>query len=611
MTAECDALRGEIQRLRQELAGLDQRYMAASERQPINNSLTALRSKLENVKKVADTASSIAKLAKELADVAGGKAGRAASLAEAAFAAFQVILNEMRQYVLRARFDALENRLNAVERTFDIVLRANEAVNRRALEALRRLDLVELAIRVIDRTLEDFRRRITDLLGRVVDLEQWRRRVDALLENIDRQIVSLFIRINTVWDWVIELQAKVRALEVWRRIIQSQVIALEVLTAAAAAALAALSVIVYGLVKTVAVLVGQMAIVRAALITLTRTVASLVAQMAIVRSLLSQLLRKVIELTSRVLRLEAQINAIRALAQRALALAQRALSAAAAARALAQRALSAAAAARALAQQALSAAAAARALARQALGVANNALSRAIANTRRIAQLDFRVQILERFMEEIRQALADIRAKLFGAAAGSIDLTPCVPVEGQLAAAEFDGQGLEGVFSGIAAIAQAVETIHANTRCQTDDSNAALPMHFETRTGEIPQLVILWGPVDGGSNRWSMIVPHPKPLIRSNFRFAFPRYRKGNFQITYILKDNSKIIFNARSKTDGLALLSYLKSLVNPAFIDSLSEPRITEGAGQRRLQIVDVKATYVKHFLGHRNTAPNWTKRL
>ncbi len=605
MSAECDQLRVELQRISSQIAALDNRYMLASERQPINSALSRLRTGLETVKQVADTAKAVADLAKELAGIADGKAGRAFSLAEAAYAVYQVILNELRQYVLRERFNALENRLTIVENSLNSFISALQAVNRRALEALSRLDVVELDIRVIKRNLLDLRDRLTNLLGRVVDLEQWRQVVDARLRQIERDIYSIYIRVNTLEDYVEELKAKVRALEIWRTAIQAQVVALIAAVGVLTAGLAALTATVTALGKVVAVLVAKMAVVIATLTGLVRSVASLLVQMAIVRSTLTGIIRQIARLFAQLTALTARVSRVENLARRALSVATQAYD-------RAQEAYSVAIQARGIARLALEKANAALSLAQAAYQIGSRALTRALENTIRIGQLDFRIQILERLMQEIRAKLDEIKQLLTAPFGGSIDLTPCNAEEDDPTLLLYDGNGLVGLSSAVNSMAIALQTLNENTRCApSENTNAALPMYFETRPGEVPQLVILWGPVDGGASRWSLTVPHPRSVISDKYFFNFPPYFKGNYHFTYRLTDNSQIILNSASPVEGNRVLNYLKTLVDPAFINVGQLPKITKNAGQGNLANVRVKATFVKAFEGHRNQAPLWTKNL
>ncbi|MBE9064144.1 hypothetical protein [cf. Phormidesmis sp. LEGE 11477] len=227
-------------------------------------------------------------------------------------------------------------------------------------------------------------------------------------------------------------------------------------------------------------------------------------------------------------------------------------------------------------------------------------------------------------LAEIKVLLNRVLNLVDGTGSGSLDLKPCdyeeliipdgqsgLPApETEPVTADYEGEGLQGVFDAIAAITQSLNLIREDTKCPPE-CDAPLPMHFETRPGEVPQLVVVWGPTSKGASRWSMSIPHPKKALSEKYKFKFPTYKKGNFHFTYRLIDNSQIILNADSEAEGQRVLTYLKSLVDPAFIDKTQVPKITKNAGQGDLKVVDVKATFIKAFAGHRDQAPLWSKRL
>lgn len=198
---------------------------------------------------------------------------------------------------------------------------------------------------------------------------------------------------------------------------------------------------------------------------------------------------------------------------------------------------------------------------------------------------------------------------------GVMDLAPCAseidpenppdPLEGA-----YEGSGLDGIYAAIAQITKSLNLIRADTKCPPD-GNAALPMHFETRAGTVPQLVVSWRSVEGGQSKWSFCIPHPKPIINHNTVFSFPTYTKGNTQLTYTLLNNSKVILNAISEAEGLRILTYVKTLIDPAYINPLATPKITKGAGQGQLREVLVKATYIQKFQGHLSEVALWAKSL
>ena len=233
---------------------------------------------------------------------------------------------------------------------------------------------------------------------------------------------------------------------------------------------------------------------------------------------------------------------------------------------------------------------------------------------RRILQLITQdVNIDQRNLELLVQQ----QQKLEGMGSGALNIAPCIPPKlepGEEAVpteVTYEGDGLSGIYSAIAAIAQSLNLIHTDTKCPPTGNGAALPMHFETKAGTVPQLVISWRPAEGGQSKWSFCIPHPKPSINHNTIFNFPRYTKGNIQFTYTLTNNSKVVLNTVLESEGYKILNYVKTLIDPNFIRAQATPKITKGAGQGNLREVLVKATYVQKFQGHLSEIAIWAKSL
>lgn len=684
MSSECDALRNEIQRLRQEIAGLNNRFIPIAERPLIYSAISSAREVAVRADLKADNAIAGARIAQGAALVAQATAigalaaagtaqatavgavalaTTAGSIAQAALAGVAFVLGVLERYVTRERLSALENRVNVLDNLLQVLTNAIGTLAGRITANTRAIDAVKARLDTLFSFFYALQGMVSALIGRISSLEAKVSYLESLLDSFEVRIRSLFVRVNTLEDLVKEIQSRLE-------FAHQRITALSGLLAALTAVVTALGIVVAGLSRTVAALAAavaalqaQLIALRAAIFTIGRTVARLAVRIATVERIARDALRR---------------------AQDALSLARRALSKAVSAYNLANSAFQ-------QAMKAYSIAIQARGIARLALDKANSALrlaQRAIAKiqdlTRFVLRIDFRVQILERLMELIQQRLTEIKELLMGSANGAISLAPCLlsdasdPGDGSEAEtriiqfngsgltglysttkalaevvevlhentkcnseilnrldgsgngifdlslceppedpdaeplqATYEGKGLGGVYSAIAAITESLNLIHADTKCPPDtDCNAALPMAFETKVGEIPQLVILWGNVEGGSSRWAMNLPHPRADLGPKSQFSFPPYRKGNVQFTLVLKDNSKIILNANSKADGQGIMAYLKTLVNPAFLTD-AQPRITENAGSGNLASPRVRATFIKAFSGHRDQAPLWSKAL
>lgn len=212
-------------------------------------------------------------------------------------------------------------------------------------------------------------------------------------------------------------------------------------------------------------------------------------------------------------------------------------------------------------------------------------------------------------------SLDRILQKLEGNGKGIFDLAPC---ESEIdpqnppnpLAGLYEGEGLAGLYAAIAQLTKSLNLVRADTKCPPD-VNAALPMFWEMKVGEVPQLVIIWRkitppgePVSGST--WSMTIPHPRADIGPDYEFSFPSYMKGGNMASMRLSDNSQCIVNAVSEPEAQKVLDYVTTLIDPAFIPD-EGPKVVYSKGVAEYAEVDVKAVYVKKFAGHKTTAPLW----
>lgn len=222
-------------------------------------------------------------------------------------------------------------------------------------------------------------------------------------------------------------------------------------------------------------------------------------------------------------------------------------------------------------------------------------------------------------LAEIKALLNKVLSLVRGSGAGSIDLKPCdyeAPVipfgqsgleqpEVEPMTADYEGAGVQGIFDAIAAITQSLNLIHTDTKCPPDIA-PALPMFWELKRGEIPQLVVVWTKLSGGTSKWSMTIPHPRADIDSSYPFSFPIYKKGGNMASAKLTDNSQLIINAFSEGEAQRVIDYIATLIDPAFIPSEGLRMVYSKNVAEYLEI-EVEASYVKKYQGHRTAAPLW----
>lgn len=207
-------------------------------------------------------------------------------------------------------------------------------------------------------------------------------------------------------------------------------------------------------------------------------------------------------------------------------------------------------------------------------------------------------------LEQLLDELAELKEKFNASGFGSINMPDCDSDTPYFLA--WNGSGLYGIYSALERLSEATEKVWDKVKCPPE-LNSAVPMAWESKVKEHPQLIILWAPEASGS-RWSMHIPHPKTIISEDYNFNFPTYQKGAVRGTLILSDNSRLVVNGASEAECKKVISYCKNLIESQY---LSDSREVFTKGIASNNVVTVKATYVKRFAGHRNQAPLWVKRI
>ena len=169
------------------------------------------------------------------------------------------------------------------------------------------------------------------------------------------------------------------------------------------------------------------------------------------------------------------------------------------------------------------------------------------------------------------------------------------------------GSGLTGIYQALEQLSNATSKLWEQVKCPPE-ALAAVPMAWETKVKEHPQLIVIWGPTEGKHARWSMHIPHPKRIVSETYEFQFPTYTKGPVRGCLILSDNSRLVVNGASEAECTTVISYCKTLIETQYLEG-SHVVFTKGVANHN--VVVVKATYIKKFAGHRDQVPLWAKSL
>lgn len=208
-------------------------------------------------------------------------------------------------------------------------------------------------------------------------------------------------------------------------------------------------------------------------------------------------------------------------------------------------------------------------------------------------------------LSSILAALQSIQSEFRAAGFETFNMPDCD--DGSPYLLPWHGSGLTGLYDALEVLTEATNRVWAQVKCPPE-TTAAVPMVWETKVQEHPQLIVLWGPIKGGSSRWSMHIPHPKKSIGQTYSFNFPVYTKGPVRGTLVLSDNSRVVVNASSEAECKKILSYARSLIEPSYLET-SRQVFTKGS--TGMAVKPVKAVYLKAFAGHRNQAPLWVRQL
>ncbi|NEZ60340.1 hypothetical protein DXZ20_32795 [Leptolyngbyaceae cyanobacterium CCMR0081] len=208
-------------------------------------------------------------------------------------------------------------------------------------------------------------------------------------------------------------------------------------------------------------------------------------------------------------------------------------------------------------------------------------------------------------IEQLLDEIQEIKKKFEVSGLGSINMTGCESTLPYLL--PWSGSGLHGIYAALERLSEATERVWEKIKCPPE-TNAAVPIAWETKTGEHPQLIILWKPSEGGHSRWSMHIPHPKKMISHTYDFNFPTYTKGAVRGSLVLNDNSKVVVNGQSEAECKKVLSYARSLIESSYLVGAREI-FSKGGSTNKVQ--SVKAIYIKSFAGHLDQAPLWVKTL
>lgn len=543
MTAECDALRNEIQRLRQEIAGLNGRFIPISERQPIYEGIA-------NAQRNADIAVTTAVLARTTAEIALATVVPLATTVAAIMAlipgfASLAQLNQLRRQV--------EVNSSGIDRLFGLLNTLNGRIQRNT-ERITSLEAFEIFVRAA----------IASLTSRVASVEELIAQVRVIANNALREAARAHSRIDELLSRLAAIERRITSLAVRISTLETDIRFIEQLLG--------------GYLARITALESALSRLRSKVNKNARDIVNLSLKLDVLNALLTALdvlvagaLLTLAQLVSKVAQIAATLAGLLGQVTRALNLAERAIAAV------------------------------------ERFSFELQQIRQVIERlAQQIRDLDGEEnEMIEALLSEIFQIVGRNQELLQGEGEGELDLNPCVSQEESIVAT-YGGEGLGGLYSAVDAIAQSLNLIHTDTKCPPEATAAALPMHWEAKHGEIPQLIVIWRKTSGGGSSWSMTIPHPRQDIDKLYPFAFPPYTKGGNMASARLTDNSKVIVNTGSEGEAERIIRYVETLIDPSFIPS-GGLQMTYSKNVANFLEVEIEASYIKKFAGHKNTAPLW----
>ncbi|MEH2378292.1 MAG: hypothetical protein V7K27_05210 [Nostoc sp.] len=128
-----------------------------------------------------------------------------------------------------------------------------------------------------------------------------------------------------------------------------------------------------------------------------------------------------------------------------------------------------------------------------------------------------------------------------------------------------------------------------------------------------PQAIYQFAEVDDsgkiiGSPKYRITIPHHKPEKLVLPKPPFPNYQRGNWEIIFVLKDNSKITIHSFDKTEGDKILSAAKDLVDPNYLNGAYESKSCLVGTTTPITKIKVKCRMAKFYAtGCLTLFPTW----
>ncbi|MEA5515531.1 hypothetical protein VB654_15925, partial [Nodularia sp. UHCC 0506] len=113
-----------------------------------------------------------------------------------------------------------------------------------------------------------------------------------------------------------------------------------------------------------------------------------------------------------------------------------------------------------------------------------------------------------------------------------------------------------------------------------------------------------------GSAKYAISIPHPRKDYSPGNKSPLPSYKRGNWEMIFVLSDNSKIVIHALNAAEGQKVLKAAMSIVDRNYLKGsyLSKNGLLES--NNPLKKIEVQCRYAKYFpTGRKDMKPAWVK--
>jgi len=108
-----------------------------------------------------------------------------------------------------------------------------------------------------------------------------------------------------------------------------------------------------------------------------------------------------------------------------------------------------------------------------------------------------------------------------------------------------------------------------------------------------------------GAPKYKITVPHH---VSTQPDEALPNYQRGNWEIIYVLSDNSKITIHSVDEPNGLTMLDAIKLRINPTYLNNAYLSKSSLVVTDTQIAQITVKNRMAKYYsTGTKSDLPDW----